>query len=57
LNIFDLRGTKVCTVVEGVLPTGTYNVQWKPSNLATGVYFYRLEAGEAVQTRKLILLK
>jgi hypothetical protein len=57
LNIFDLRGTKVCTVVEGVLSKGTYDVQWKPSNLATGVYFYRLEAGEVVQTRKLILLK
>ncbi|MGA9365685.1 MAG: T9SS type A sorting domain-containing protein [Bacteroidota bacterium] len=57
LSIFDLCGKKVCTVVEDGLPRGTYNVRWKPSNVATGIYFYRLEAGEIVQTRKSTLLK
>jgi hypothetical protein len=39
------------------LPAGTHQCVWEASGLASGVYLYRLETGEFVQTRKLILLR
>lgn len=36
---------------------GSYEVKWEAGNMASGVYFYRLEAGEFVSVKKLLLLK
>ena len=38
-------------------PAGNYKVEFKASNLASGIYYYQLKAGEFIQTRKMILLK
>lgn len=62
LSIYNVRGKKVRTLVEDWKKPGTYLVQWDGRNdqgeeLSSGVYFSRLEAGEFVQTRKLVLLK
>jgi len=45
------------TLVNEEKQVGTYEVNWDASNLQSGVYFYRLQAGSFVQTRKMILLK
>jgi hypothetical protein len=47
----------VATLVNAVKEPGTYTVQFDGSNLASGVYFYRLQAGTYVETRKLLLLR
>jgi hypothetical protein len=47
----------VATLVNEVKEPGTYTVQFDGSNLASGVYFYRLQAGDFVQTKKLMILK
>ena len=39
------------------LLSGSHSVEWDASNLASGLYLYRLEAGEYVETRKMILMK
>jgi hypothetical protein len=57
LKIFDALGREVRTLVEESLSPGTYNVTMNASDLSTGVYFYRLQVGEFVQTRKLMLIK
>jgi len=57
LSIFNLLGQKVATLVTERQPAGDYNVEWDASGLASGVYLYRLEAGEFVQTKKLILMR
>ena len=63
LEIFDLAGQKVATLVEDVREAGVYTVRWdgrddRGPELATGVYLYRLRAGEqTVETRKLLLLR
>jgi hypothetical protein len=62
LEIFDLLGRKVRTLVNGEQVTGAYSVLWKSDNdagktVASGVYVYRLRAGEFVQSRKLLLLR
>jgi hypothetical protein len=57
LKIYDLAGRLVETLVNDVLAVGTYSVDWKPSNLASGTYFYTLEASQFKQTKKMLLLK
>ncbi len=57
LRVYDVLGREVATLVNGVRRPGTYTVQFDASNLSSGVYLYRLEAGSFVQTRKLLLLR
>jgi hypothetical protein len=57
LAIFDLLGREVATLVNEERNAGSYSVTWNASSFASGVYFYRLQAGEFVQTTKLVLLK
>lgn len=57
LEIFNLKGEKIATLVSVSLAAGLHQTEWNAGNFPGGVYFYRLNAGEFVQTRKLILLK
>jgi photosystem II stability/assembly factor-like uncharacterized protein len=62
LSVFDVTGREVITLAEGEFMVGVYSVEWNGHDshgkpLATGIYFYRLEAGELVQTKKLTLLR
>ncbi len=57
LELFDVLGRKVATLVNARQAAGYYNVVLNANNLATGIYFYRLQAGNFVQTKKMILLK
>ncbi len=57
LYVFNSLGQKVAELVNENKESGNYSVQFNASNLASGVYFYRILSGEFSQTRKLILLK
>jgi len=57
LKIFNTLGEELETLVSEEKPVGTYEVNWNAANLPSGVYFYRLKAGDFVQTKKMILLK
>ncbi len=62
LTIFDVNGRAVRTLVDGNLPAGTRTEEWDGRDeggkaLATGVYFYRLDAGEERIQKKMLLLK
>jgi hypothetical protein len=57
LRVFDLLGREVAVLAEGFSAEGTHQVRFDASGLASGVYFARLEAGDFVQTRKLMLLR
>ena len=62
LTIYNILGQKAATVLEGFLPAGTYQYVWNGNTdgakqLSTGVYFYRLTAGDFSQTRKMLYLK
>jgi len=57
LTVFNTLGQPVSTLVSGTEEAGSYEVKFNGSNLASGVYFYRIQAGGFVQTRKLLLLK
>ncbi|MDH3251489.1 MAG: T9SS type A sorting domain-containing protein [Ignavibacteria bacterium] len=57
LAVYDLLGREVAVLVNEKKAPGTYTVQFDGSGLTSGVYFYRLQAGGFVQTRKLLLLR
>jgi hypothetical protein len=62
ITIFNTRGQHVRTLVDGQQGAGRYTVRWSGLNqnghtVASGIYFFRLEAGPVTQTRKMILLK
>jgi hypothetical protein len=57
LKVFDALGRQVTTLTNGILPCGTYHVEFDGSNLPSGVYFYRLDTAGESQTKKMILLK
>lgn len=57
VKIFDILGTEITTLVDEDKPTGIYEVSFNASNLSSGVYFYRISAGDFNSTKKMILLK
>ncbi len=57
LTVYNVIGQEVTTLVNDVRPGGKYKITWNASNLASGVYFYRLEAGGFVMTKKMLLIK
>jgi hypothetical protein len=57
LKIFDALGREVTTLVSEQLSAGNHTKQWNANGMPSGIYFYRLQAGSFVETKKLILLK
>jgi len=57
LVIYDIAGKEISTLVNGELNPGNYNVQWDGSNFPSGIYFYRLSAGEINLNKKMVLVK
>jgi hypothetical protein len=57
LTVYNVGGQRVKTLVDRRLERGFHNEVFDASGLASGVYFYRLETGAFVQTRKMVILK
>ena len=57
LILYNLRGHEVARLVDSKRIAGNHSISWNASNVASGIYFYRLKAGDFVQTRKMVLSK
>ena len=57
LTVFNMLGQKVATLAKGFFEAGEHAVEWDASNVSTGVYFYRIQAGNFVEAKKMLLLK
>ena len=57
LRIYDILGREAGTLVNEQLKPGTYEVEWDGINYTSGIYFYKLETENFVQTKKFILMK
>lgn len=57
LKVFEVIGREVTTIVSEELSAGSYTRQWNGEGKASGVYFYRLQAGTYVETKRLMLLR
>ena len=57
LKLYDVLGNEVATLIDELKPAGTYEVEFNPKNLSSGVYFYRLSIGDYFETKKMIYQK
>ena len=57
LEIFNILGEKVQTLLNGFGNAGIYKIEFNAGNLPSGIYFYQLQAGSFVETKKMVLLK
>ena len=57
LKVYDINGKEIATLTDQYVPAGNSLVEIDASNLASGIYFYRLRAGSFTQTKKMILMK
>jgi hypothetical protein len=57
LKVYSILGEEVATLVSEKLTAGSYKYDWDASGLASGVYLYRIQAGNNVKVRKMILMK
>ena len=54
---YDAIGREVATLVDEYKEAGSYNVQFNASKLSSGVYFYRIQSGNYVDMKKMMLMK
>jgi acetyl esterase/lipase len=57
LKVYDILGREVATLVNENQKAGEYKVEFNANNFPSGIYFYKLQAGSFVETKKMILLK
>jgi len=57
INVFDVLGNEIATLVNEEKPVGTYEITWYAANLPSGIYFYKIQSGPFVETKKMILIK
>lgn len=57
LTIRNILGQPVATIIDGQKEAGSHKIEWNASQLASGVYFYTIEAGDFLQTKKMVLLR
>ena len=57
LKVYDILGNEVATLVDEFKPVGRYEIEFNASALPSGVYFYKLQAGSFIETKKMLLLK
>ena len=57
LKIYDIIGNEIAELVNEEQEVGYYNAEFNASKFSSGVYFYQLQAGDFIQTKKMLLLK
>ena len=57
LVVYDILGDEIAQLVNEQKPSGNYEVEFEASNIASGVYVYRLQAAEFTETKKMVLLR
>jgi hypothetical protein len=57
IKVYNVLGKEVATLVNEEKPVGSYELEFDASRLPSGIYFYRLQAGDFVETKKMVLMK
>jgi len=57
VNVYDLMGNHIITLINGTKQAGYHQIVWDATDFASGVYFYRIEAGDFTETRKMLVIK
>jgi hypothetical protein len=57
IDIFDILGRKMETLEEGIMPAGEHQMIWDASGQSSGIYFYRIKAGDYSETKRMLYLR
>jgi hypothetical protein len=57
IDIFDILGRRIAQLSEGTREPGNHEIIWDATGMPTGIYFYKLKAGEYQETKRMVLLK
>ena len=57
LKIYNSIGTEIETLLDEDKPAGSYDINWNATNLPSGIYFYKIQAGDFTKTNKMVLIK
>ena len=57
IDILDILGRKIETIDAGIKPAGKHQVLWNADDLSSGIYFYKIQAGDYGETKKMLLIK
>ena len=57
IGVYDIMGRKVTTLINSEQPAGYHQVAWNAKDQSSGTYFYRIQAGDFIEVKKMILLK
>ncbi len=57
LKLYDVLGNEIAKMVNAEKPAGSYEVEFNAASLPSGIYFYRLQAGDYIETKKMVLMK
>ena len=57
LKLYDVLGNEIMTLDSGEKSVGNYEVTFNASSLPSGIYFYKLQAGNSIETKKMVLMK
>ena len=57
LAVYDMQGRRIASLIDGTRSAGRHEVRWQAQGLASGMYLYRIEAGNFTQSKLLHLLK
>ena len=57
MNVYDISGRLVATLVDGMRDASKHEISFDASHFASGIYLYRMEAGEFVASGKMVLMK
>ena len=57
ISVYDVLGNEIATLVNEEKPAGSYEINFNATNLSSGIYFQRLQAGSFVDTKKMMLMK
>ena len=57
IKLYDVLGTEIATLVNGIKPTGRYELIFDASNISSGIYYYRMQSGSYFDIKKMVILK
>ena len=57
LVVYNILGREIAILVNELLKPGVYEVEWYASSMPSGVYFYKINAGDFSETKKMVLIK
>ena len=57
LTVFNTAGQEVALLIDGPVNAGYHTVQWDASDMASGIYFYRIQAGNFADMKRMVVIK